>query len=248
MSRKGKKLKFVILNLYINKYIRLKKNVQNSTKSISPTVRTIITVVLLLLGLMWPIVGLIGIVVMWIWIKWPKWLKILITIPFGLFFALLFLTTVGVLAYLFFIRPFQVKGSAMTPNYNNGMYLMTNIVRPNNIVVNRDDVIIFKSPKNPDVEYIKRVIGLPGETVMLKSGEVYINGQKLDESKYLSPGVQTYGGAFITEGQTINIPSGQYFTLGDNRTHSSDSRDWGLVPQENITSKVAFCYWNCGKK
>lgn len=125
---------------------------------------------------------------------------------------------------------------------------MTKVVRPNNIVVERDDVIIFKSPKNPEVEYIKRVIGLPGETVMLKSGEVYINGKKLDESKYLSPGVQTYAGAFLAEGQTQTIPAGQYFTLGDNRPHSSDSREWGFVPQENIISKASFCYWNCSNK
>lgn len=221
---------------------------QNSIKGISPVVRTIITVLLLLSTLIWTPMGLVGLIVMWAWTKWPKWVKILITVPFGLFFALLFLSTAGVLTYLFFIRPFQVNGTAMAPNYNNGMYLMTKVVRPNNVVVNRSDVIIFKSPKNPDVEYIERVIGLPGETLMLKLGEVYINGQKLDESKYLSPGVQTSGGAFITEGQTINIPSGQYFTLGDNRPHSSDSREWGLVPQENITSKVSFCYWNCSKK
>lgn len=220
----------------------------SSTKGISPTIRTIITIILLLLGLVWPIVGLVGIIVMWFWTKWPKWVKILVTIPFGLLFLLLFLSTVGVLAYLFFIRPFQITGMAMAPNYNNGMYLMTKIVGPNNIAVERDDVIVFKSPKNPEVEYIKRVIGLPGETVMLKSGEVYINGKKLDESKYLSPGVQTYAGAFLAEGQTQTIPAGQYFTLGDNRPHSSDSREWGFVPQENIISKVAFCYWNCSNK
>lgn len=225
------------------------KSIQNSSaKGISPTIRTIITIILLLLGVIWPIVGLVGIFVMWFWTKWPKWAKILVTIPFGLLFALLFLSAVGVLAYLFFIRPFQVSGMAMAPNYNNGMYLMTKIVRPNNVAVERDDVIVFKLPKNPEVEYAKRVIGLPGETIMLKAGEVYINGQKLDESKYLSPGVQTYAGAFLSEGQTQTIPAGQYFTLGDNRSQSSDSREWGFVYQEYIISKVAFCYWNCNNK
>lgn len=217
-------------------------------KGVSPTVRTVITIILLLLGLIWPIIGLVGIFVMWFWTKWPKWIKILITIPFGLLFALLFLSAVGVLAYLFFIKPFQVTGNAMAPNYNNGMYLMTKIVRPNNIVIERGDVIIFKSPKNSEVEYVERVVGMPGETVMLKSGEIYINGQRLDETKYLSPGVKTYAGAFLAEGQTLTIPFGQYFMLGDNRSHSSDSREWGFVPQENIISKVAFCYWNCSNK
>lgn len=237
---------------FIQVLIKIKierNNIQSSvTKGVSPTTRTVTTAILLLLGLFWPIVGLIGIIVMWFWTKWPRWVKILITIPFGLLFALFFLSTVGVLAYLFFIRPFQVNGMAMAPNYSNGMYLMTKVVRPNNITVERGDVIIFKSPKNPEVEYIKRVVGMPGETVMLQSGEVNINGQKLDETKYLSPGVLTNAGTFLAEGQSLTIPSGQYFTLGDNRPYSPDSREWGFVPQGNIISQVAFCYWNCSNK
>lgn len=221
---------------------------KKKSTGVPSTVKTIITVVLLLFGLWRPVVGLIGVIAMWFWTKWPKWVKLVVTIFFVSFLILFFLLTVVTLSYLIFLRPVEVKGIAMSPNYNNGMYLVTKVVRPKSDVVNRGDVIIFKPPMNPDYDYINRVVGLPGETVMLTAGEVYINGQKLNENKYLPFGTQTFGGDSLAEGQTINIPSGYYFALGDNRAHSSDSRSFGLIPEGNIISRVAFCYWNCAKK
>lgn len=218
------------------------------TNGVSTRIRTIITILFLLIGLKLNFIGIFGIIIMWVWTKWPLWLKVLITSTLGLFFSLFLFLSVGFFSYLFFIRPVQMNGNAMAPNFNNGTYLISNVVRPSNIAVNRGDVIIFKSPINSDLESIKRVIGMPGETVEIKSGEIYINGQKLDESKYLSSDVKTYGGAFLIEEQVINIPTGQYFMLGDNRSDSIDSRDWGLISQENIISKVAFCYWGCDNK
>jgi len=76
---------------------------------------------------------------------------------------------------------------------------------------------------------------------------VYINGQVLNEEGYLKQGVVTDGNSFISESEEKNVPAGQYFVLGDNRSKSSDSRLYGFVPQENIISKVQFCYWNCWK-
>jgi len=221
---------------------------KNTANSLSPTIKTIVTIILLVLSLFIPLAGLIGIIVMWFWTLWPKWLKILITIPFVVFYTLLIISSISILSYLFLVRPFKVTSNGMAPNFNNGAYLIAKVLRPKNIIIKRGDVVIFKSPKNPEVEYIKRVVGMPGETVMIKFGEVYINGKKLDESKYLSSGVQTLAGPFLPENQSINIPNGQYFVLGDNRSYGSDSREWGFVPQENILAKVAFCYRNCRKK
>lgn len=215
-------------------------------KGISSSVRTIVTILLLLLTLFSPLIGLIGIIIMWCWATWPKWVKVLVTVPFALFFALLLLSTVGVLSYLFVGRPFQVTGVGMAPNYNNGAYLMTGVVSKD-VKLARGDVVIFKAPQN-GWEFIGRVAGLPGENILLRAGELYINGQRLDEGKYLSPGVQTSEGAFLKEGQTLAIPPDQYFVLGDNRPHGTDSRKWGFVPRVNILGKVLFCYWNCGKK
>lgn len=211
--------------------------------------KNILTTILLLSGLIFPPIGFIGIILMWIRTKWATWIKLLITAIFGLIFLIssaILLTSVGVLTYLFVAKPVQVKGMAMFPNYTDGMYLISKPLFQKNIDIKRFDVIVFKYPKNPNAEFIKRVIGLPGETAMIKEGSVYINQQRLDENEYLPIAFhQTFDGSFLAENQEIAIPSGYYFVLGDNRSFSSDSRDWGLVPQGYITSKIAFCYWNC---
>ncbi|MEI6326767.1 MAG: signal peptidase I [Candidatus Roizmanbacteria bacterium] len=210
--------------------------------------RMVLVGALILIGLIFPLLGIVGIVLLCVWTSLPKWLKIVIAVPFGLLFSILFLSSIPTFIYLFMSRPYQIKGVAMYPNYTNGMYVMTDVVNQNNTKVKRSDVLIFVSPKSAGVDYIKRVVGLPGETVMLRSGDIYINGKKLDEGKYISSTVYTSGSTFLAEEQTVQIPSGQYFMLGDNRPESSDSREWGFVPRENIISTVGPCYWNCGKK
>lgn len=210
---------------------------------LSEKAKTIITVILLLATIFLPLLGLIGVVLMWFWMKWPKWVKLLVTTPFVFVFIVMPLF-VG--SYLFLARPFQVKGDAMAPNYRDGQYLISSPVRKDS-EVKRGEVIIMKSVDNPKVVYIKRVIGLPGESVMLKDGLIYINGEILDEEDYLKHGVVTSGNSFIGEGEEMKVPNGQYFVLGDNRMKSVDSRKYGFVPRENIVSKVQFCYWNCWK-
>lgn len=150
-----------------------------------------------------------------------------------------------VIGYLNFARPFQVSGNAMSPTYKSGAYLSTSVYRKKQDSLQRGDVIIFKSLQSANVNFIKRIVALPGETVILEDGNLYINGQRLDESKYLNPATKTYGGTFLKDGQTVTVPSGQYFVLSDNRLGTSDSRQWGSVSEENIISKVSFCYWNC---
>jgi signal peptidase I len=82
---------------------------------------------------------------------------------------------------------------------------------------------------------------------MLKNGDVYLNGNLLDESAYLKPDVKTYGGSFLKDGQTITVPPGQYFVMGDNRIYSSDSREWGFVKQDEVIGKSFFVYWPLSK-
>lgn len=168
-------------------------------------------------------------------------------------FALLFLLVVlpifavllfGVI-YLFIAQPFQIVGVAMAPNYVNGQYFIANKLAYKTTEPARSDVIIFKAPKNPEKDYIKRIIGLPRETISISKGDVYVNGNKLDESAYIKAGVKTYAQSFLHEGQSVTVPEKQYFVLGDNRPFSSDSRDFGFVPEENIIGTMYFCYLNC---
>lgn len=222
-------------------------DIQTVKKGPSSKVRTIVTITLLLLTVISPLIGLIGVIVMWFWTTWKKWVKILITVPFVVFFLLMILGASFVVGYAFLLRPYQVAGQAMTPAYGDGTYLMTKPFDEKKMVINRGDVIVFKAPPSPEKDFIKRVIALPGETIMIQNDEVLVNGQKLDESEYVGQDMQTYTGTFLQEGQSLSVPAGQYFVMGDNRPFSSDSREWGYVPQENIVSKVSFCYWNCDK-
>ncbi|PIS13940.1 signal peptidase I [Candidatus Shapirobacteria bacterium CG09_land_8_20_14_0_10_47_13] len=147
-----------------------------------------------------------------------------------------------VIMYLFLFQPHQVKGSSDFPNFHDSEYLLTDKISYRLTIPKRGEVIIFKAPRNEDYDYIKRIIGLPGETVMIRNGKVYLNNRLLTEP-YIPADYQTFGGSFAQEGQLIPIPEGQYFVLGDNRSHSSDSRDWGTVPRENIIGKAWLRYW-----
>jgi len=141
--------------------------------------------------------------------------------------------------YIWIVRPFQIKGDAMYPNFKDGQYYLTDIQYVKKDKIQRGDVLIFKAPPDPEKDFIKRVIGLPEDKILIKDGNVYLNGQLLGE-QYVN-GTKTYGGDFLQDGETVTVPPNNYFVLGDNREYSSDSRVWGFVPKE----KVGFCYNNC---
>lgn len=226
------------------------KKVTTAAKTgLSQATKNWITIILLLMyfsisymGLIGIVLNLIGVILMWKWTSWKKWLKIVITIPFVLMVAL---PPIFLAVYIFAYRPYMVSGDAMMPNYSNGEYVMTTIQRNGSTAIKRNDVIVFVSPTDNKKDFIKRVIGLPGETVMIKEGSVYINGKKLDESAYVTAGIKTDPGQFLKEGETKQVPPRSYFVLGDNRQFSSDSREWGFLSQKKIISFVDFCYWNC---
>lgn len=157
--------------------------------------------------------------------------------------AIVFALAIFVVVYLFLFQPNQVKGSSMFPSFKDGEYIFTDKISYRIGEPRRGDVIVFKSPKNSDVDFIKRVIGLPGEKVKIKSGKVYVNDRILDESSYLTSDVFTGPESFLGENQELTIPEGKYFVMGDNRPHSSDSRDFGPVVPSEFVGKVFFRYW-----
>lgn len=162
-------------------------------------------------------------------------------------FLLSFLETIvvalviSIVLYLFIMTPHEVIGSSMYPTYKDGEYLMANKVVYKFSEPERGDVIIFKYSDTQD--FIKRIIGLPGDQVMLKDGHIYVNGTELDEAKYLDASVYTNGGEFLHEGETITVPEGKYFACGDNRQHSSDSRSFGPIEKANIKGKAWIVYF-----
>lgn len=150
--------------------------------------------------------------------------------------------SIFVVVYLFLVQPHEVKGSSMEPNFHNNEYILTDKISYRFTEPKRGEVVIFKSPKNPEVDYIKRIIGLPSEQVKIQNGSVYINDKKLGEP-YLEETTILYPGSFMQEGVEITIPSNEYFVFGDNRSHSSDSREFGPISRNLIIGRAFMRYW-----
>ena len=160
-------------------------------------------------------------------------------------FIVAFIIVGGV--YFFLGRPFTVSGASMYPTLHNGDRMVLSKVGD----VHRFDVVILKAP-DENVEYIKRVIGMPGDTVEMKNGVLYINGKKVDQ-----PFINTEALAkqtvfiddFTLESLTgeSKVPEGKYFVLGDNRGVSKDSRMIGFIDRSAIEGKAVFTIWPFGR-
>lgn len=147
-----------------------------------------------------------------------------------------------VIAYLFLLQPHQVKGNSMLPNYHDGEFLLTDKISYRLREPERGEVVIFRAPGREEVDFIKRIIGLPGERLKIENGRVVVDGQLLAEP-YLPEDSVTISGSYFGEGEEIILPEKTYFVFGDNRSHSSDSREWGPVPVENIVGRAWLRYW-----
>jgi len=148
----------------------------------------------------------------------------------------------------FIAQLFFVKGASMEPSFEDRNYLIINEISYRFAEPQRGDVVVFRFPEDPKQFFIKRIIGLPAETLEIKSNKVRIfNDRKplgfvLDESEYLSS-------EQVTEGSLkIELKKDEYFVLGDNRLHSSDSRRWGVLPRRFITGKVFVRAWPLNEK
>lgn len=153
--------------------------------------------------------------------------------------------------YIWLFRPFQVSGLSMYPTFDDKQYILTNLIALRLEKLKVGDVVVFVAPNQENTEfkkdYIKRIIGVSGDTVMLKDGDVYRNGQKFDESAYLKSDVKTYGGAFMKESVPVTVPDNSYLVFGDNRPASSDSREWGFITNKELIGKSLFVYYPLNK-
>jgi len=136
--------------------------------------------------------------------------------------------------YIFLVQPHRVKGESMFPTYNDGELLLTEKVSYRFSKPKRGDVIVFEAPVGHNIDFIKRIIGLPGETVSIQEGSVFVNGKRLEENNLK---VETPGDEVRTLGP------GEYFVMGDNRPASSDSRVFGPIATDKIQGRVFFVYW-----
>lgn len=144
--------------------------------------------------------------------------------------------------YLFIAQPHKVSGSSMYPNFHDGDYIITDKVTYKVSEPKRGDVVVFKNPKDETQDFIKRIMGVPGDTINVKNGHVYLNGKLLEEP-FLKPEVITNPGFFLQEGESVTVPEGRLVVMGDNRSNSSDSREWGYITKEEIIGRVVIRYW-----
>jgi signal peptidase I len=128
----------------------------------------------------------------------------------------------------------RVDGFSMEPTLKNGEFVIVNKLAYTLGKPKIGDVIVFRYPRNPQEEYIKRVIGLPGDQVNIANGQVMVNGQTLKEPYIFSPP------RYVSD---WTVPPNSLFVLGDNRNNSSDSHNWGPVPMDNVIGKALFVYW-----
>jgi signal peptidase I len=128
----------------------------------------------------------------------------------------------------------RVDGFSMEPTLDTGEFVIVNKLSYKVGTPKVGDVIVFHYPRDPQQEYIKRVIGLPGDHVQVQDGTVYLNNQPLVEPYIAAPP------AYQSE---WTVPNNALFVLGDNRNNSSDSHSWGPVPMENVVGKAVFVYW-----
>lgn len=128
----------------------------------------------------------------------------------------------------------RVDGQSMRPTLEDGEFLLVNKTVYFFGDVSRGDIVVFHFPLNPEEELIKRVIGLPGDSVAVRDSQLFVNGQMLNEP-YIAQ-APLYSGEWV-------VTEGHLFVLGDNRNNSNDSKDWGLLPMENVVGKAVLIYW-----
>lgn len=153
---------------------------------------------------------------------------------------LVFSLSISIFIITFLYQPVKVEGTSMLPRLEDQDRLFINKFAYHFEKIERGDVVVFYYPRDPEKSYIKRVIALPGDDLRIEGGRVYVNGSLLAEPyvprRYRDTRSQ----------EDMVIPAGEYFVMGDHRSISSDSRDFGPVPRDLIYGKAAFVYWPAG--
>lgn len=156
--------------------------------------------------------------------------------------TIVFVGSLFIVLYLFILQPSIVRGPSMEPTFYTNDYIFVSKITYRFRPMQRGDVVVVNSPRNQDIELIKRVVGLPGDKLLFREGDVYLNGTLLDEP-YLNADTPVWQGGYAKEDTAVIVPEDSVFIMGDNRPSSSDSREFGPVPLSNIVGQVFFRYY-----
>ncbi|MCI0621994.1 MAG: signal peptidase I [Acidobacteria bacterium] len=150
---------------------------------------------------------------------------------------ILLAVVIAFLMVVFLYQPVKVEGTSMQPELLDQERIFVNKFVYHFEEIHRGDIVVFWYPKDPSKSFIKRVLGVPGDVVSIREGQVYINGQLVEE-RYVPRGYQD-----ADSYPSVRVRDGHYYVLGDHRNASNDSRSWGLVPRKYIYGKAVFRYW-----
>jgi len=150
---------------------------------------------------------------------------------------ILLAVVIAFLMVVFLYQPVKVEGTSMQPELLDQERIFVNKFVYHFEEIHRGDIVVFWYPKDPSKSFIKRVLGVPGDVVSIRDGQVYINGQLVEE-RYVPRGYQD-----ADSYPPVRVREGHYYVLGDHRNASNDSRSWGLVPRKYIYGKAVFRYW-----
>ncbi len=153
-----------------------------------------------------------------------------------------FVGSIFVVIYLFIMQPNQIKGPSMEPTFYTGEYIFTSKVTYRMRTYKHGDVVVFRAPDNPDLEYIKRIIGVPGDVVEVTDGVVRVNKTVVREN-YIADKTTLTNSGFLKNGIAATVPDGYLFVMGDNRPRSSDSREFGPIKQSTVIGQVFYRYF-----
>ena len=175
-------------------------------------------------------------------LKLMKIVKSIVDFVMDILETVVFIGSMFIVVYLFILTPNQVKGASMDNNFHTGDYILTSRVTYKFRRLERGDVIVFKSPKNPDIEYIKRIIGLPGDVINISNEEVRVNNILLKED-YIAAPTNLWDDGCIKDNVPYTVPPDYIFVMGDNRPRSSDSREFCAVTISSIIGDVFYRYF-----
>ena len=166
---------------------------------------------------------------------WPKVL-VFCLIYFGAWLGLV----VGIRTFV--VQPFMIPSGTMAPTITEGDHFMANKLAYRSKDPQRGDVIVFVYPLDRKRTFVKRVVGLPGEKIGIKDGKIYVNGQPLAGQAVIDQIYYYNGGDYGAKDQTIQVPDGYYFVLGDHSIASHDSRYWGFVPRRDVIGRAFMIF------
>jgi signal peptidase I len=168
----------------------------------------------------------------WLYEKWKNWGE-----PF------LIAAVLALVIRTFLLGPYKIPTGSMRMTFLEGDRIFVDKVSYRFHTPRRGDIIVFKYPMDPKKDFVKRLIGMPGDRLEIRGGKILVNDQPLEGPPYDHYYYNRNDWEYAKEGQVIEVPAGHYFALGDNSAASSDSRNWGFVPAKNLVGKAFFIWW-----